>query len=170
MSLVLHLSLHFTHTPQHTHAFQRISIRVQFVPYLLINGNLALSQNLIHPVTQTHRSQKSQYSYGTSCTCSGIKIRWTLVKHTTHSMPDWLLLCEIAAPELPVCTGSISSSARNVKYFNSKNKNLNQSKDMYHIFFIKTLKPWSREATHVQHTVLTRRNLVKTVSVRFLRV
>lgn len=59
MSSSLHLSLHFTHTPQHTHAFQRISIRIQFVPYLLINGNLALSQNLIHPVTETHRSQKS---------------------------------------------------------------------------------------------------------------
>lgn len=87
MVLVFHLSLHFTHAPQHTHAFQGISIWMQFVPYFLIHGNLALSQNLIHPVTQTHTKQ-SQYKCGNSCTCSGIGIRWTLVKHTTRSMPD----------------------------------------------------------------------------------
>lgn len=65
MLVVFHLSLHFTHAPQHTHAFQGISIWMQFIPYFLIHGNLALSQNMIHPVTQTHTQNNHNISLET---------------------------------------------------------------------------------------------------------
>lgn len=49
-----HLSFYFTHSSQHAHALQRVSIVVQFVPWLLIHRNLPFPKNLIHPKTHTH--------------------------------------------------------------------------------------------------------------------
>lgn len=75
-----HLPLYLTHTAQHAHAFHRLAIWKQFVSYFLIHGNLALSQNLIHPnniYIYTHMHKVSVRKHNHRETCSQI-ILWEL--------------------------------------------------------------------------------------------
>lgn len=53
IGLIGHLSFHLTHTSQHAHVLQSIPVRVQLVPDLLVDGDLALTQYLIHPAIHT---------------------------------------------------------------------------------------------------------------------
>lgn len=51
--LKTHLSFHLADTSQHAHALQGVSVWVQLIARLLFYGNLAFSQNLIHPDPKT---------------------------------------------------------------------------------------------------------------------
>lgn len=46
-----HLSLDFTHSPQHADVLQQISVRQHLLPQLLIYRHLPFPQDLIHPET-----------------------------------------------------------------------------------------------------------------------
>lgn len=93
--------------------------------------------------TNTHTKQ-SQYKCGNSRTCSGIGIRWTLVKHTTRSMPDWLLICENSSSRTP---SLFWFHFLNVKYFNRKDKHSTRTSTKQRIYIIShSWRHWNRKA------------------------